>query len=62
VFAFGVGLKTAGTASLLVSLPTVLTGIARYARRGAYADRTPLTTTGCAHALASVPEFKVARC
>jgi uncharacterized membrane protein YfcA len=41
VFAFGVDIKTAGTASL----PTVLTGIARYARRGAYTDRSPLVTT-----------------
>jgi len=45
VFAFGVDIKTAGTASLLVSLPTVMTGISRYARRGAYADRAPLATT-----------------
>ena len=29
-------MKTAGTASLLVSLPTVIVGIARYAHRGAY--------------------------
>ena len=42
VFAFGVPIKIAGTASLLVSLPTVTVGIARYARRGAYADRTAI--------------------
>jgi uncharacterized membrane protein YfcA len=54
VFAFGVDIKTAGTASLLVSLPTVLTGIARYARRGAYADRAPLSTTVAPMALGSV--------
>jgi hypothetical protein len=45
VFAFGADIKTAGTASLLVSLPTVLTGLGRYARRGAYADRGPLKIT-----------------
>lgn len=45
VFAFGADIKVAGTASLLVSLPTVLTGIARYARRGAYADREPMRWT-----------------
>jgi uncharacterized protein len=44
VFAFGAGIKTAGTASLLVSLPTVAVGIARYARRGSY-DRQAMTET-----------------
>lgn len=39
VFAFGADIKTAGTASLLVSLPTVLVGIVRYTGRGAYAER-----------------------
>ena len=37
VFAYGADIKTAGTASLLISLPTVAVGIVRYARRGAYA-------------------------
>ena len=36
VFAYGLDIKTAGTASLLVSLPVVAVGIARYARRRAY--------------------------
>jgi uncharacterized membrane protein YfcA len=54
VFAFGVDIKSAGTASLLVSLPTVLTGIGRYAHRGAYADRAPLTATVVPMALGSV--------
>lgn len=44
VFAFGADIKTAGTASLLVSLPTVLVGILRYAKRGGYAQR-PLVET-----------------
>lgn len=45
VFAFGAPIKIAGTASLLVSLPTVSVGILRYWRRGAYADRTALRET-----------------
>jgi uncharacterized membrane protein YfcA len=39
LFAFGVDIKTAGTASVLISLPTVAVGLARYARQGAFADR-----------------------
>jgi uncharacterized membrane protein YfcA len=39
---FGLDIKTAGTASLLVSLPTVLVGVIRHARRGAYHDRPVL--------------------
>jgi uncharacterized protein len=45
VFAFGADIKTAGTGSLFVSLPTVLVGMLRYASRGAYADRQALTQT-----------------
>ena len=41
VFAYGADIKTAGTASLLVSLPAVAVGIARHARRGGY-DRAAL--------------------
>lgn len=44
VFAYGADIKTAGTASLLISLPTVAVGIARYARRGAY-DQAALIGT-----------------
>jgi uncharacterized protein len=44
VFAYGADIKTAGTASLLISLPTVAVGIARYARRGAY-ERSALVET-----------------
>lgn len=44
IFAFGAGIKIAGTASLIVSLPTVAVGIVRYARRGAY-DRRALRDT-----------------
>jgi uncharacterized membrane protein YfcA len=44
IFAYGVDIKTAGTASLLISLPTVAVGIIRYARRGAYSRRALLET------------------
>ena len=53
VFAFGAGIKTAGTASLLISLPTVAVGIVRYARRGAY-DRDALRETVAPMGLGSV--------
>lgn len=45
VFAFGADIKTAGTASLLVSLPTVLVGVVKYASRGAFTDRAALSNT-----------------
>ncbi len=45
VFAFGADIKTAGTASLLVSFPTVLVGVIKYASRGAFIDRTTLKNT-----------------
>lgn len=38
VFAYGADIKIAGSASLLISLPTVLVGVSRYAWRGAYKD------------------------
>ena len=45
IFAFGVEVKTAGTASLLISLPTVLVGVIRYAGQGALANRQSLRET-----------------
>ena len=45
VFAFGAGIKTAGTASLLISLPTVAVGVLRHRRLGAYSERRDLTGT-----------------
>ena len=45
VFAFGAPIKLAGSASLLVSIPTVTIGIVRYWRRGAYEDRAALRET-----------------
>ena len=45
VFAFGAGIKTAGTASLLISLPTVAVGVLRHRRLGSFAERADLTRT-----------------
>jgi uncharacterized protein len=45
VFAFGADIKTAGTASLLISLPTVAMGIFRYSRQRAYTENDSLTKT-----------------
>lgn len=39
VFAFGADIKTAGSGSLLISIPTVLVGVVRYAFRKSYAER-----------------------
>ncbi len=44
VFVFGADIKTAGTASVLVSLPTVGVGVWRYAVAGAFTTRSDLTT------------------
>lgn len=54
VFAFGADIKTAGTASLLVSLPTVIVGITRYASRGAYASQQALVDTAVPMSLGSI--------
>jgi uncharacterized protein len=45
VFAYGLDIKTAGSASLMISLPTVTVGLIRYASRGAFADRRPFGET-----------------
>ncbi|HKX26219.1 MAG TPA: sulfite exporter TauE/SafE family protein [Blastocatellia bacterium] len=45
VFAFGANIKTAGTASLLISFPTICVGLLRYAESGAFSDRQPLIET-----------------
>ncbi len=39
LFVFGADIVAAGTASLLISLPTVAVGVARHTRRAAFADR-----------------------
>lgn len=53
IFAYGVDIKTAGTASLLVSLPAVLVGILRHQRRGAY-TRPDLRLTVAPMAVGSI--------
>lgn len=45
LFLFGADIITAGTVSLLVSLPTVAVGVARHARRGTYSDRIDWSAT-----------------
>src|SRR5215210_8040436 len=45
VFAFGAGIKTAGTASLLISLPTVAVGVLRHRQLGAFEERGDITGT-----------------
>src|SRR5215212_290317 len=54
VFVFGAGIKTAGTASLLISLPTVAVGVLRHRRLGSYAERADLTQTVVPMGLGSV--------
>lgn len=45
LFAFGADVKTAGTASLLISLPTIAVGVVRHARLKAFDERLDLTQT-----------------
>src|SRR5919107_1236099 len=54
VFAFGVGIKTAGTASLVISLPTVAIGVLRHRRLGSYGTRADLTRTVAPMGIGSV--------
>jgi uncharacterized protein len=54
VFAFGADIKTAGTASLIISLPTVFVGGVRYAMRGAFDNRKDVTGTVTPMGLGSI--------
>ncbi|MFH7244792.1 MAG: sulfite exporter TauE/SafE family protein [Spirulina sp.] len=54
IFAFGVDIRSAGTGSLIVSLPTVLIGLIRYIRVGALADPQSLRQTVLPMGLGSV--------
>ncbi len=45
IFAYGAEIKVAGSASLLISLPTVLMGVLRYLGQGAYQERRDLQET-----------------
>ncbi len=54
VFVFGADIKTAGTASLLVSLPTVAVGVLRYRASGGYAAQESVRHVGLPMALGSL--------
>ena len=54
IIAFGASVKTAGTASLLISLPTVLVSVVRYTRCGALHNREDLTQTVAPMGVSSV--------
>lgn len=53
ILVFGVDVKSAGTSSLLVSLPTMLAGIYRYARQGGLSDHLALREVALPMAAAS---------
>jgi uncharacterized membrane protein YfcA len=54
VVLFGLDVKAAGTASPLISIPTVLVGLWGYRRRGAFQDREPLRWTVLLMAIGSI--------
>jgi uncharacterized protein len=54
IFAFGADIKVAGSASLLISLPTILVGVFRYWSQGAFTERRDLTLTVAPMAIGSI--------
>jgi hypothetical protein len=54
IFGFGLDIRTAGTASLIISLPAVAVGVFRHARAGSYGDRAALLRIGAPMAAGSV--------
>jgi putative Ca2+/H+ antiporter (TMEM165/GDT1 family) len=54
VFVFGLDIRAAGSASLLISLPAVTVGVLRHARAGAYRERAVLRGIGAPMAAGSV--------
>ena len=54
VFAFGAGIKTAGTAILLISLPTVAVGVLRHQKLGSCGERADVTGTVAPMGIGSV--------
>lgn len=54
LFAFGADIRAAGTASLLISLPTVTVGVLRHRSLGAFEERQDLTQTVAPMGLGSV--------
>ncbi|MBR0679490.1 sulfite exporter TauE/SafE family protein [Roseomonas eburnea] len=54
IFGFGLDIRAAGTASLIISLPAVAVGVIRHARSGGYADRAMVAGIGLPMAAGSV--------
>jgi uncharacterized membrane protein YfcA len=54
IFAFGVDIKVAGTASVLISIPTVLTGVVRHWIEGKFRSRSMLQLLAIPMSLGSV--------
>ncbi|MDQ7828955.1 MAG: sulfite exporter TauE/SafE family protein [Armatimonadota bacterium] len=54
VFGYGVDVKSAGTASVLIALPSVAAGVARWARVGGLSDRAAVRGTVVPMGLGSV--------
>lgn len=54
IFGFGVDIRTAGTASLIISLPAVAVGVVRHARAGGYRDHASVIGIGVPMAMGSV--------
>lgn len=54
ILLFGLDVKAAGTASPIISLPTVLVGLWGYSRLGAFRDREPLRNTVLPMAVGSI--------
>jgi uncharacterized membrane protein YfcA len=54
IFGFGVDIRTAGTASLIISLPAVAVGVFRHARAAGYRDRAAVVGIGVPMAAGSV--------
>lgn len=54
IFGFGLDIRSAGTASLIISLPAVLVGVVRHARAGGYRERAVLLGIGLPMAAGSV--------
>lgn len=54
IFVFGLDIRAAGSASLLISLPAVTAGVIRHLRAGGYRDRAVLAGIGAPMAAGSV--------
>lgn len=54
LFAYGADIKTAGTISLLISLPTVFVGVLKYQSLGGFSDRATISKTIAPMGLGSI--------